>query len=112
MPAASIIDLYTSLLAWYMYEAMWSFITGTGLVMLPFLIAIIKTVVEDSEKEKKVVRQFVRSLEFRMYSMLAVMVFCAQPTIILYTTNLEYTHLACVSSEDANAVIKAAERVG
>lgn len=111
MPAASIIDLYTSLLAWYMYEAMWSFITGTGLVMLPFLVAIIKTVVEDSEKEKKVVRQFVRTLEFRIYSMLAVMVFCAQPTIILYTTNLEYTHLACVSSEDVGSVIKTAERI-
>jgi hypothetical protein len=105
MPVASIIDLYTSMLGWYMYGAMWDVITGTGLIMVPFVAAILQTLLEDAEKEKKNTRQFVRSLEFRIYSMVIVMVLAAQPYVILFPENMRYTHLACVAANDGESSI-------
>jgi TraG-like protein, N-terminal region. len=105
MPVASIIDLYTSMLGWYMYGAMWDVITGTGLIMVPFVAAILQTILEDSEREKKDTRQFVRSLEFRIYSMVVVMVFAAQPYVILFPENMRYTHLACLPANEGESSI-------
>lgn len=105
MPVSSIIELYTSMLGWYMYGAMWDVITGTGLIMVPFVAAILQTILEDSEREKKDTRQFVRSLEFRIYSMVAVMVFAAQPYVILFPENMRYTHLACLPANEGESSI-------
>lgn len=105
MPVSSIIDLYTTMFGWYMYGAMWHVITGTGLIMAPFVAAIFQTLMEDSERERKDTKQFVRSLEFRIYSMVAVMVFAAQPYVILFPENMRYTHLACVAANDGESSI-------
>lgn len=105
MPVSSIIDLYTTMFGWYMYGAMWHVITGTGLIMAPFVAAIFQMLMEDSERERKDTKQFVRSLEFRIYSMVAVMVFAAQPYVILFPENMRYTHLACVAANDGESSI-------
>lgn len=109
MPVSSVMDLYLTIFGWHMYGGLWSVITGSGLVMLPFLVKVVTTLMEDSEKDRKDVRQFVRNLEFGIYSMLAVMVFCAQPTIDLHLENMRYSHVSCRPNNDLGAVERVAE---
>lgn len=113
MPVGSIIDLYTTVLAWYMYNATWSVLVGTGLVMLPFIVAVIRTIAEDSEKERKQTKQYVRTLEFRIYILFIVMLACAQPMITLHTDNMVYTHITCtIQNEGSDTLMRRyAERI-
>lgn len=106
MPVSSIVDLYTTLLAWHMYGALWNLLVGTGLIILPFLIQIILVIMEDSQQQKKDVKQFVRTLEFKIYPMLVVMMICAAPAIDLNTETMEYNHAVCVVDEELGPVRK------
>ena len=113
MPTGSIIDLYTTLLGWYMNNALWDLIVGTGVIFIPFIARVLQVHLKDAENERKSTKGFVRALEFNVYMMLAVMVFAAQPMVTLHTANMTYTHLDCkaVGSEEVAGIERQAEKI-
>lgn len=43
MPVGSVLELYTSVLAWNLYGALWALLTNTGLVLIPFIATLVNT---------------------------------------------------------------------
>ena len=74
MPVGSIIELYTTLLGWLMYDGLWDLMGGTGLLMVPFIVAIVQTIMDDNIL-KTDVSGFVNALENRLYLMIFMMFF-------------------------------------
>lgn len=107
MPVGSIIELYTTMLGWFMYDALWGLLTGTGLVLVPFIVAIIQTLVKASEQEEQSTGNFVKALEVRIYLMIGVMILAAQPTITLYPSKMVYNNVYCdPAGTDINLINK------
>ncbi|BCD97750.1 conjugal transfer protein TraG N-terminal domain-containing protein [Marinagarivorans cellulosilyticus] len=110
MPVGSIIELYTTMLGWYMYDALWGLLTGTGLVLAPFAVAIIQTLIKGSEREEHKTGDFVKALEIRIYTMLAVMIIAAQPLVTLQPTKMVFNDVYCEpAGTDINLIDKKTE---
>jgi len=91
----SAVELYTVLLAWHLYDGLWSILSGTGLGALPFVIVIISTLLDIQEKDNVSSKQLIRILEVRLYSMLFVFFIAVTPFINLYTGNTHYIAASC-----------------
>ena len=101
----SAIELYTMLLAWHLYDGFWSILSGTGLGALPFVILLINTLLETAEKEKVDTRQFIRTLEVRLYTALFVFFIAVTPYIDLHTENTLYVAAACPADDSSIPVL-------
>ncbi len=98
MPVGSTIELYTTLLAWFMYDALWDLITGTGIVMVPFIVVIIQMLKDDATKPLST-KDFVAVVETRIYLMVFIMTLTAAPMVKLYTERMSYTDMSCVAEQ-------------
>ena len=75
--ANSILDIYVSVFSWNLYSVAWDTLNGTGLSLIPFGMAIIANVARnysDLDSEESV-----RSLEWDIFSMILVLIFCVIP---------------------------------
>ncbi len=91
----SAIELYTMLLAWHLHNGFWSILSGTGIGAIPFVIVVIKTLLDFQEREGVSSKQIVRALEVKLYSMLFVFFIAVTPLINLYAENTRYYHSNC-----------------
>lgn len=41
MVANTLLEIYTLMFGWNMYEAIWDVLVGSGLALVPFIVAII-----------------------------------------------------------------------
>ena len=76
MVANSIIEIYTLLFAWDVYNGIWDVLTGTGLALIPFFLAILSSAKESLEGDAE---DAVADLEVSMISMMLVLIFCVIP---------------------------------
>lgn len=101
----SAIELYTMLLAWHLYDGLWSILSHTGIGAIPFIVVIIKTLLDFQEREGVTSKQIVRALEVKLYSMLFVFFIGVTPFINLYTENTKYYHSSCPADDSSSATV-------
>jgi hypothetical protein len=96
MPVGSTIELYTTILGWTMYSAIWDILAQTGLILIPFIVAIIKTLIDARESGVEAgADDLVRMMETRIYTMLFVVFFAVQPQINVNPAKTTYTQYRC-----------------
>ena len=96
MPVGSVLELYTVVLAWNLYGAIWALLVNTGLVLIPFIVTIISTLTSARESNGTIdADSLIRILETRIYSMLFVVFIAAQPMIYGQLNKTTYTHYRC-----------------
>lgn len=100
MPTGSVLELYTSVLAWNLYDAIWALLVSTGMVLIPFTAAIIKVLIDTRDSNVEISAEaLIRILETRLYPMLFVVFMAAQPMIYVQMSKTTYTHYRCEASE-------------
>jgi hypothetical protein len=104
MPVGSTIELYTMLIAWFMYDSLWDLLAGTGVLMLPFIIVAVQLILDDNLKGYGV-QSFVSAFENKMYLMVFMLFFTVAPYINVHSYNMSYTEAVCVPGGDNNASI-------
>lgn len=77
MVANNLLEIYTLLFGWNMYEAIWDVLVGSGLALIPFIAAVISNFrenYEDSDAETTI-----KGLEIKVVSMILVLMLCVIP---------------------------------
>lgn len=77
MVANNLLEIYTLLFGWNMYEAIWDVLVGSGLALIPFIAAVITNFrdnYEDSYAESTI-----KGLEIKVVSMILVLMLCVIP---------------------------------
>ena len=77
MVANNLLEIYTLLFGWNMYEAIWDVLVGSGLALIPFIAAVITNFrdnYEDSDAESTI-----KGLEIKVVSMILVLMLCVIP---------------------------------
>lgn len=77
MVANNLLEIYTLIFAWNMYEAIWDTLVGTGLALIPFIAAFIVNF-RDNYHEGDV-RSTIAQLEMTLIGMILVMMLCVIP---------------------------------
>lgn len=96
MPVGSTIELYTTILGWILYDSIWAMLVTTGLVLIPFAVTIINVLIETRDSPVEITSNgLIRILETRIYTMLLVLMFAAQPQINVHTSKTTYTQYRC-----------------
>jgi len=77
MIANTLLEIYTLLFAWNMYEAIWDVLIGSGIALIPLIFAVITNFKDNYESgEAKAV---LKSLEITIASMILVLMLCVVP---------------------------------
>jgi hypothetical protein len=98
MEVAALIDIYTSVLGWTLYDRLWEALLGSGLAYLPFLGAIVRHFAGSwSEAGDAGAEASVRGLELQLLGMVAVAALAGAPAVDLKVADLTYT-AACGST--------------
>ncbi len=86
-------ELYTTLMGWQMYDAMWNLLTQTGLAYLPFVGVILKNIVQpyESQETKSAAGTSLRRMEVDVIVMLLLIFFGVSPAMTLDASVLSYT---------------------
>lgn len=79
MVANNLLEIYTLMFAWNMYEAIWDLLSGTGLAVIPFIVAIANSFKDNYGSDNGTSRSAVASLELSTFSMLLVLMLCVIP---------------------------------
>lgn len=96
MPVGSVLELYTSVLAWNLYGAIWALLVNTGLVLLPFIVVAIDTLLDTRDSPIEITSDgLMRIMETRIYTMLFVVFFAAQPMIYVHLSKTVYSFYRC-----------------
>lgn len=77
MVANTLIEIYTLLFGWNMYVAIWEVLAGTGIVLVPFVFALInnfKDNYEDGDAESAI-----KGVELTLVGMIIVLMLCVIP---------------------------------
>jgi len=92
MTVESYLELFTTLFGWQQYNNLWSVLSDTGIVFLPFLFILAKNFVgpATSMEAKDASATSVRRMEIDIVLALSVVVLAAQPFITLSPAVLTY----------------------
>lgn len=77
MVANNLLEIYTLLFGWNLYEAIWDILVGSGLALIPFIAAVVGSFrdnYEDGDAESTI-----KGLEIQIVSMIVVMMLCVIP---------------------------------
>lgn len=97
MVVSSAVELYTTLLGWHLYNSIWSLISGTGIIAIPFIVAIVGGLIESRKGEGVSGKELIGTLETRLYAMIVVIFFCVQPAVNFKTENTKIYASGCSS---------------
>lgn len=78
MVANHLLEIYTLLFGWAMYEAIWDILVGTGLVYIPFFAVLLQMFVESRDPLKSV-KGAQSTLEFRLIGIFVVLILLVIP---------------------------------
>ena len=96
MPVGSTFELYTSVLGWFLYDALWGIFLNTGLFLIPFAAAVIGTLLDARNSPIRVdAKDLVRALEGKIYVMIGVLLFAVNPMLNVYPAATTYTDYRC-----------------
>lgn len=77
MVANNLIEIYTLIFGWSMYEAVWDVLVGSGLALIPFIYAVVSSF-QDNYKDGDA-ESTVKELELKIVSMVLVLMLCVIP---------------------------------
>lgn len=77
MVANNLLEVYTLIFGWNMYEAVWDVLVGSGLALIPFIFAVISSF-QDNYKDGDA-ESTVKELELKIVSMVLVLMLCVIP---------------------------------
>lgn len=97
MVVSSAVELYTTLLGWHLYNSIWALISGTGIIAIPFIVAIVGGLIESRRGEGVSGKELIGALETRLYAMIVVIFFCVQPAVNFKTENAKIYASGCSS---------------
>jgi|GEM_PF-1940344 len=97
MVVSSAVELYTTLLGWHLYNSLWSLLSSTGIIAIPFIITVIGGLIDSRKGDGVSAKELVGNLETRLYLMIVVVFFCVQPAINLKTENAKVYASGCSS---------------
>ena len=95
MVVSSAVELYTTLLGWHLFNSIWSLISSTGIIVVPFIMAIVNGLLESRKGEGVSGKELIGVLETRIYTMIVVVFLCVQPAINLKTENAKIYTSGC-----------------
>lgn len=96
MPVGSTIELYTTVLGWLLYGAIWDVLANTGIILIPFIAMVVKVLLDTRDSAQEIDADgLVRILETRIYIMLFVVFFAVQPQINVNPSKTTYTQYRC-----------------
>lgn len=92
MTVSGLLELNTTYLGWQHYNAIWSLLTATGIAYLPFLVILVKNIIEpyQSLEPEDASAASVRRMEVDIVLALTVVVLAAQPVMTLKANQLSY----------------------
>lgn len=99
MSVTGYLALYTTLIGWQQYQNLWSLMTGTGLVFIPFIGIILNCFLKpfESQQPKSAAVAALQRLMVQIVGALLIIEFCCVPTVPLDPKVLHYEP-ACVAS--------------
>lgn len=101
METAAVVDIYTTVLGWTLYDRLWEALLDTGLAYLPFLAVFVRNFVKNWEDAGDGgAEASVRNLEVSLAAMFTVVVLAGQPVLDLPVAGLSHT-AACGASAAA-----------
>tara|TARA_R110001583_G_scaffold88182_3_gene228996 strand:+ start:11479 stop:13131 length:1653 start_codon:yes stop_codon:yes gene_type:complete len=77
MIANNLIEIYTLIFSWNLYNAIWEVLVGTGLALIPFIIILIQAL--SNYNAMKGVKGTVHEVEMTLLGMIVVMSLCVIP---------------------------------
>lgn len=77
MVANNLLEIYTLLFGWNMYEAIWDVLVGSGLALIPFIAAVITNFRDNYEGSDA--ESTIKGLEIKVVSMILVLMLCVIP---------------------------------
>ncbi|MAE91078.1 MAG: hypothetical protein CMI67_16085 [Pelagibaca sp.] len=77
MVANNLLEIYTLLFGWNMYEAIWDVLVGSGLALIPFVAAVITNFRDNYEGSDA--ESTIKGLEIKVVSMILVLMLCVIP---------------------------------
>ena len=77
MVANTLLEIYTLMFGWNMYEAIWDVLVGSGLALVPFIVAIISNFKDNYSTGEAA--QTIRSMETTLLGMILVLMLCVLP---------------------------------
>lgn len=104
MIANTYLEIYTLMFGWNMYEAIWDVLVGTGLALIPFIVAVVSTFKENYSSGKA--NETVKSMETTLLGMILVLMLCVIPYKNMSTTlsgvRYEVTVQDCGTASNTN----------
>jgi len=76
MIATSLLDIYTSLISWHLYEVIWDVLNGTGLAYIPFIVALISGLRNAYEESTE---KAIAKVEMNLAGMIIVLILIVIP---------------------------------
>jgi hypothetical protein len=103
MSVTGYLALYTTLLGWQQYNNLWNIAVGTGLIYLPFIAIILSATIKPfiSMGAKDAAQIAIRRLTIEILSAFLIILFAAQPTVLLDPKVLHFAPICTDSSQAA-----------
>ncbi|WP_299772463.1 conjugal transfer protein TraG N-terminal domain-containing protein [uncultured Pseudoteredinibacter sp.] len=100
MAVDSTLELYTTLFGWLFYNQLWSVLSATGLVFLPFLGILLDTVTRQyaNDDVEEGSANSLRQLEVEFFLAFLVVVLAAVPSMPLRAVDLSFTPQAIIGT--------------
>ena len=107
MGVNSVLEVFTTLFGWIMYESLWGILATTGVVWLPFLLIVLRHVVEArtaGADEGNAGQLSLRRIEVSVIVMLLVIVVAALPAVEVRLADVHYNRPAQNCDADPEVV--------
>ena len=97
-------ELYTTLLGWQMYDAIWDLLSQTGLAFLPFIGIVLRNITHPytSQETKDAGSTSLRRMEVDFVSTLLFIFFAVSPALTLAPSVLYYTPLCQTNGQSSS----------
>lgn len=108
MVANNYIEIYTLIFGWNMYGAIWDILVGSGLALIPFIVAIVMNFKDNYESGDA--KSAIKGMEMTLLGMMLVMMLCVMPFrgMTLSLASVEYNF----NVPDCNAPVATSNGTG
>jgi len=114
MVANTYLEIYTMMFGWNMYEAIWDVLVGTGVALIPFIVAVVSTFKENYSAGNA--SETIKSMETTLLGMILVLMLCVIPYKSMSTTlsgvRYEVTVQDCGTASNTNTPSSTASGTG
>ena len=104
MVANTYLEIYTMMFGWNMYEAIWDVLVGTGVALIPFIVAVVSTFKETYSAGNA--SETIKNMETTLLGMILVLMLCVIPYKSMSTTlsgvRYEVTVQDCGTASNTN----------